>query len=175
MEIYVPRPEVVITRQWNGLFVKFQRQIPCFQGRRVQWTYRRHCPRLIASRKSGNGNVQPLRPEVVITTQWNLLPAKFQREYLYFRGRQSQRNCPWYCPTLITNRKWKCTPTDCTSCCWLLMYVGRLNRWVKHLPHIKCAIRQIFEVKYPVVCTFVCVEFQFTYICTGHPYRLPVW
>ena len=26
MEMYVPKPEVVITRQWIGLFVKFQRQ-----------------------------------------------------------------------------------------------------------------------------------------------------
>ena len=33
MEINLPRPEVVITRQWNGLFVCFQRQNPCFRGR----------------------------------------------------------------------------------------------------------------------------------------------
>ena len=115
------------------------------------------------------------KPEIVITTQWNGLSAKFQREQIYFQDRKSQWTCPWYCPTFITNRKWKCTPTDCSSCCWLSMYAGWLNRWVKHLLHIMCVIRLVFDVKYQLFCTFVCVEFQFIYICTGHPYRLPVW
>ena len=47
----IPKPDVVITRQWNRLFVKFRRQNPCFRGRRVQRTYQQHCPSLITNRK----------------------------------------------------------------------------------------------------------------------------
>ena len=100
------RPEVVITRQWNEIYVKFQRWNPCFRGRRIQWSYFWYCPALITNRKL---KVAFSRPEVVVTMQWNKICVKFQRWNPYFRGRRIQWSHCRYCPTLASNRKWNLT------------------------------------------------------------------
>ena len=47
------------------------------------------------------------KPEVIITLKWLEIFMKFQRWNPCFRGRWIQWSYFWYCPTLITNRKWK--------------------------------------------------------------------
>ena len=98
------RPEVVITMQWNGLSLKFQRWNPGFRGRRVQWSYCQHCLTLITNRKC---KLAFSWPEVVITMVWNGLSVKFQRWNPGFRDRRVQRSYCQHCLTLITNRKCK--------------------------------------------------------------------